>query len=161
MTLYGIRLLVALLTFAVGVTAAWVFDFKSAPAQLLLEERDVTTVSFIDLDGKVRAEMPQSGSCQLGGARGVFGGVLQSKTINESSPAYPKYGKAARVSGKVVVKVEVDEDGRVSKAKAQTGYGMLPEAAEKDALETRFAPTRLSGQPVRVTGYIMYNFVLE
>ena len=31
MILYGLRLLVALLTFAVGVTAAWLLEFKSAP----------------------------------------------------------------------------------------------------------------------------------
>lgn len=161
MTLYGLRLLVALLTFAVGVTAAWLFNFKSAPAPVILGERDVTTVTFLDPDGKVRAEMPQSASCQFSGMRVVFGGILQSKTINESSPAYPKYGKTARVSGRVVVKVEVDEDGRVVKAHAQGGYGMLPEAAEQDALETRLAPVRLSGEPVRVAGYIMYNFVLD
>jgi outer membrane biosynthesis protein TonB len=65
------------------------------------------------------------------------------------------------VSGKVVVHVEVDEDGRVSKAKATSGFGMLPEAAEKDALETRFPPARLSGQPVRVAGIIMYDYVLD
>ena len=157
MLLYGLRLLVALLTFAVGVAAAWLFNFKSAPAPVTIAERDVTTVSFIDREGKVREEMPQS--CD--GRRVLYGGILQSKTINESSPAYPKYGKDARVSGKVAVKVLVDEDGRVLKAHAQTGFGMLPEAAEKDALETRFPPTRLSGQPVRVTGVIMYNLVLD
>jgi hypothetical protein len=157
MILYALRLLVALLTFAVGIAAAWLFDFKSAPAPVTLVERDVTSVSFIDREGKVREEMPQS--CD--GRRVLFGGILQSKTINESSPAYPKYGKAARVSGKVIVKVLVDEDGRVLKAHAQTGFGMLPEAAEKDALETRLTPVRLSGEPVRVSGYIMYDFVLD
>ncbi len=33
MILYGLRLLVALLTFAVGAGAAWLFDFKPAPAR--------------------------------------------------------------------------------------------------------------------------------
>lgn len=161
MILYALRLLVALLTFAVGIAAASLFNFKSAPATVTLAERDVTTVTFLDPDGKVRAEMPQSGSCHFDGGRVVFGGILQSKTINESSTAYPKYGKAARVSGRVIVKVEVDEDGKVVNAHAQGGFGMLPEAAEKDALETRLAPVRLSGKPVRVMGYIMYNFVLD
>lgn len=33
MTLYCLRLLVALLTFAVGVAAAWLSDFKSVPTR--------------------------------------------------------------------------------------------------------------------------------
>ncbi len=31
MILYALRLLVALLTFAVGAASAWLFDFKPAP----------------------------------------------------------------------------------------------------------------------------------
>jgi hypothetical protein len=33
MILYVLRLLVALLTFAVGAASAWLFDFKPAPAR--------------------------------------------------------------------------------------------------------------------------------
>jgi hypothetical protein len=33
MVLYCLRLLVALLTFAVGAASAWLFDFKPAPAR--------------------------------------------------------------------------------------------------------------------------------
>jgi hypothetical protein len=151
MILYALRLLVALLTFAVGVAAAWLLNFKSAPAPVVLGESDVTTITVLD----------KSHSCSFWSSSTIFAGILQSKTIDTASPAYPHYAKVARVSGKVVVKVEVDEDGRVVKAHAEGGFGMLPEAAEKDALETRLAPTLLKGQPVRVSGYIMYNFVLD
>ena len=150
MILYALRLLVALLTFAVGLAAAWLLDFKSVPAPV---ERKVTTTSVLVSDA------PHS--CALERGLVMSGGLLQTKTIDEHSPAYPHYAKVARVSGKVVVHVEVDEDGRVSKAKATSGFGMLPEAAEKDALETRFPPARLSGRPARVAGIIMYNYVLD
>jgi hypothetical protein len=33
MILYALRLLVALLTFAVGSASAWLFDFKPSPAR--------------------------------------------------------------------------------------------------------------------------------
>lgn len=33
MILYGLRLLVALLTFTVGTASAWLFDFKPTPAR--------------------------------------------------------------------------------------------------------------------------------
>ena len=150
MTLYGLRLLVALLTFAVGVAAAWLLNFKPAPASA---RGEATTVS-VRLDDTPR-------SCSFERGRVVEGGLLQTKTIDQSSPAYPSYAKVARVSGTSVVKVEVDEDGQVVKAHALTGFGMLPEAAEKDALDTRFPVTRLSGVPVRVTGVIIYKFVLD
>jgi TonB family protein len=150
MILFGLRLLVALVTFVGGVAAARLLDFKSAPASA---ERGVMTVSVLVSDA------PRS--CPLDSGRVVYGGVLQMKRIDKLSPAYPHYGKVARVSGSVAVKVEVNEDGMVTKAKAITGYGMLPEAAVKDALNTRFEPMRISGQPVRVSGEIMYDFVLD
>jgi len=150
MILYGLRLLVALLTFAVGVAAAWLFDFKSVPVSV---ERKVTTTAVLVSD------TPRSCSPERNPV--MSGGVLLTKTIDKFSPAYHHYGKVARVTGKVVVNVEVDEDGRVSKARAVGGFAMLPEAAEKDALNTRFPPTRLSGQPVKIAGVIRYNFVLD
>jgi outer membrane biosynthesis protein TonB len=148
---YALRLLAALLTFAVGLAAAWLFNFKSAPAPVVLGESEVTTVSVLD----------KSHSCSFWSSSAIFAGILQTKTIDTASPAYPFYAKKVHLGGKVVVKVEVDEDGRVVKAQAQGGFGMLPEAAEKDARETRLPPTRLKGQPVRVAGYIMYNYVLD
>jgi TonB family protein len=148
MILYGLRLLVALLTFAFGVAAAWLLDFKSEPVSV---EREVTAVSVSD--------SPRS--CSLERGRVVEGGILQTKNIDERSLVYPHYAKKVRLGGNVVVKVEVDQEGRVSKAKAMTGFGMLPEAAEKDALDTRFVPTQLNGKPVRVSGVIMYKFVLD
>ncbi|HEX8118307.1 MAG TPA: energy transducer TonB [Pyrinomonadaceae bacterium] len=155
MTLYGLRLLVALLTFAVGTAAAWLFGSQSPAAT------PDTTTSLAVLMPVGPSEAPHS--CTLERRRvdfAVYGGVLQSKTVNESSPDYPHYAKVARVGGKVSVKVEVDVDGRVVKAQGR-GFGMLPEAAEKLALETRFTPTRVSGQPVKVSGFITYNFVLQ
>ncbi len=149
MILYGLRLLVALLAFAVGVAAAWLLDSKTATAP-------AGSGAAVTLSDTPRACPLERGRVDFA----IYGGILQSKTIGESSPDYPHYAKVARVSGKVSVKVEVDVDGRVVKAEGR-GYGMLPEAAEKLALETRFTPTRVSGQPVRVTGVILYDFVLD
>jgi hypothetical protein len=38
---------------------------------------------------------------------------------------------------------------------------MLRAAAIAAARQARFAPTKLSGQPVKVTGIINYNFVVR
>ena len=61
----------------------------------------------------------------------------------------------------VVVRVLVDEKGNVVSARAISGHRLLKQAAVTAARNTRFSPTRLSGQPVKVSGVITYNFVLK
>jgi protein TonB len=154
MILYALRLLVALLTFAVGIAAAWLLDFKSAPASAVGETRVVSVLVADDTP-------PPRRSCSLESRSVVAGGIINGKAISKPQAVYPLAAKAARVSGTVAVQVEVDEDGDVTKAEAVSGPDLLREAAEDAAREARFSPTRLSGQPVRVTGTITYNFVLN
>jgi len=42
---------------------------------------------------------------------------------------------------------------------AVSGHPLLRQAAERAAIESRFAPTMLEGQPVKITGIMVYNFV--
>jgi len=65
-----------------------------------------------------------------------------------------------RSSGVVTVDVILDETGRVISATASSGPIMLREAATQAALKARFSPTKLSGQPVKVSGVINYKFAL-
>ena len=61
----------------------------------------------------------------------------------------------------VVVQVTVDEEGKVISASAVSGHPLLRQAAVQAAYQARFSPTLLSGQPVKVTGTITYNFNLQ
>jgi protein TonB len=61
----------------------------------------------------------------------------------------------------VTVEVIIDLTGRVISAKAVSGPVILQQAAEGAALRARFSPTLLSGQPVKVSGQINYNFTLQ
>jgi protein TonB len=91
----------------------------------------------------------------------VSGGVLNGKAISKPQPAYPPIAKAARASGTVTVQIVVDEGGRVISASAVSGHPLLQQAAVAAARQARFSPTLLSGQPVKVSGVITYNFVLQ
>jgi periplasmic protein TonB len=91
----------------------------------------------------------------------VSGGVLNGKAISKPQPAYPPIAKAARASGTVTVQIVVDESGRVISASAVSGHPLLQQAAVSAARNARFSPTLLSGQPVKVSGVITYNFVLQ
>ncbi|HEX6185863.1 MAG TPA: TonB family protein, partial [Pyrinomonadaceae bacterium] len=95
------------------------------------------------------------------GARAVVsGGVLNGKAISKPQPTYPPVAKAARASGTVTVQILVDEQGRVVSANAVSGHPLLRQSAEAAARQSRFAPTLLSGQPVKVAGVVTYSFDL-
>ncbi|HEX6284573.1 MAG TPA: TonB family protein, partial [Pyrinomonadaceae bacterium] len=82
----------------------------------------------------------------------VSGGVLNGKAISLPKPQYPPIARAARASGTVVVQVLIDENGSVVSAKAVSGHPLLQAVAVAAARQARFSPTKLSGQPVKVTG---------
>ena len=91
----------------------------------------------------------------------ISGGVLNGKAISLPKPAYPPIAKAAHASGTVTVQVTIDENGNVISAHAVSGHPLLQAVAVAAARGARFSPTKLSGQPVKVTGVITYNFVAQ
>jgi protein TonB len=91
----------------------------------------------------------------------ISGGVLNGKAISLPKPAYPPIARAAHAAGTVVVQVTIDENGSVIAAHAVSGHPLLQAAAVGAARQARFSPTKLSGQPVKVTGVIQYNFVAQ
>lgn len=91
----------------------------------------------------------------------ISGGVLNGKAVQLPAPEYPEIAKRARTMGLVTVEVVIDVNGKVIAAKATSGPAMLQAAAVQAALRARFSPTTLSGQPVKVTGTINYNFSLK
>jgi TonB family protein len=88
----------------------------------------------------------------------VSGGVLNGKATYLAKPAYPAIAKSANVSGAVQVQVLVDENGNVVSAHAISGHPLLQSSAVSAARSSKFTPTKLSGQPVKVSGVIVYNF---
>ena len=90
----------------------------------------------------------------------VSGGVLNGMAISLPAPTYPEQARRMRVSGLVEVEVIVDESGKVISAKALSGPIALRDVAVQAALRAHFTPTKLSGQPVKISGRINYNFSL-
>jgi TonB family protein len=91
----------------------------------------------------------------------VSGGVLNGKATYLAKPSYPAAARAIKASGPVTVQVTLDEQGNVISASAVSGHPLLRAAAVSAARASKFSPTKLSGQPVKVTGVITYNFVAE
>jgi protein TonB len=89
----------------------------------------------------------------------ISGGVVNGKAINLVKPPYPAAARAVQASGAVNVQVTIDERGNVISAAAVSGHPLLRASAVQAARASKFSPTQLSGQPVKVTGVIVYNFV--
>lgn len=83
------------------------------------------------------------------------------KVISKPPPVYPPIAKAARAQGTVTVQVVVSEEGKVIAAQVVSGHPLLQATAVKAARAAVFSPTLLGTKPVKISGVITYNFVLE
>lgn len=91
----------------------------------------------------------------------ISGGVLNGKAVHLVTPPYPPIARSAHAAGAVQVQVLIDENGNVISAHAMSGHPLLQAAAVAAARASKFTPTKLSGQPVKVNGVIIYNFVAQ
>jgi len=119
---------------------------------------DVRNASFT-INEKVAVENappPPSRSSRLP----VSGGVLNGVALSLPTPIYPDTARRMHTTGAVEVEVVVDENGKVASARALSGPSVLRDSAVQAATRARFTPSKLSGQPVKVTGKIVYNFTM-
>jgi TonB family protein len=93
-----------------------------------------------------------------GVAKPVEAGVLNAKAISLPKPVYTEEAKRQKASGRVTVRVIVDENGKVISAKAMNGPAVLREAAEAAARQAVFTPTTQDGITVKITGTLTYDF---
>lgn len=87
--------------------------------------------------------------------------VLNGEAVLLPKPIYTNMAKIARADGTVNVQILIDEKGKVISAHALGGHPLLTVEAVKAALQARFSPTKIGETPVKVSGLIKYNFVLQ
>jgi TonB family protein len=98
------------------------------------------------------AAQKQGGPFSVGSLQG-----LAAKTV---TPSYPSLAKSARISGVVTVFLVVDENGAVESVQRADGPAQLQSAAADAVRRWKFRQTLIDGQPVRVSGYVNFNFSL-
>lgn len=80
-----------------------------------------------------------------------------------NAPAYPAISRRMGEEGKLVLRVELDENGQIDKAKVinSSGYERLDSAALTAVKSWQCNPSIRNGQPVRAVALQPFNFVLQ
>jgi TonB family protein len=133
-------------------------DFAPARATVTITEGDPSEAK--QKSAQPTPSPPPTATPPEGAAKGepIQGGILNSKAVDLPQPHYPEEARKARVAGKVIVRVIVDETGKVISAEIEDGPIPLRLPALEAARKARFAPMLVAGQPVKVTGVITYIF---
>ena len=103
-------------------------------------------------------ENDEPGNTGSGVAKPVDAGALDSKATSRPKPIVSEEMKRLKATGRITVKVLVDENGKVITAQALNGIAVLREAAEAAARQATFAPMVQGGITVRFTGTLTYDF---
>jgi TonB family protein len=132
----------ALLAGTVRLAAGW---FPLAGAPVLAQEQSANPEVAPPLREPIR----------------VGGNVQESKLIHKVEPVYPELAKRARVTGRVVLMVTVNEEGLVWDVQVLSGHPLLNEAAISAVRQWRYQPTLLNGVPMPVMATVTVLFALE
>ena len=89
----------------------------------------------------------------------VSAGSLSGRETKRLTPNYPATAKSRNVSGTVRVFAIIDENGKIWITNSE-GPVMLRQAAEEAARGWVFPPSTFAGKPVRIAGYIDFEFKL-
>lgn len=89
----------------------------------------------------------------------VSAGSLSGRETKRVTPSYPPAAKNNNVTGTVRVFAIVDENGKIWVTNSE-GPTMLRAAAEAAAKNWIFPPSTFNGKPVRIVGYLDFDFKL-
>lgn len=81
----------------------------------------------------------------------------------EPAPEYPRVSTRQRETGRVLVRVFIDEAGRPGQAQVarSSGFARLDESAVAAVARSRFRPPTVDGQPVSGWTHVPIDFALE
>ncbi len=86
-------------------------------------------------------------------------GALNSYATNLAAPRYSELDRRMNLFGRVTVQVSLDEEGKVTSARASDGARSLRISAEDAVYRSKFRPIKSGNTAVKATGYIVFNFV--
>jgi TonB family protein len=88
-------------------------------------------------------------------------GLMAGTMTFGPTPPYSQEAKNGGLSGPVVLKITLDERGQLSSVNVLSGHPVLSAPAELAARRSTYAPAKLEGKPVKITGLLIYNFAMD
>ncbi len=102
---------------------------------------------------------PGSGGNMGGGIRRIGGGVSAPVVLFAPEPQFSEEARKAKVSGNVLVYLQVDSTGKPTHVRVLRGIGLgLDEKAKEAVLQYKFKPAMEDGKPVAVEMNVEVNF---
>jgi TonB family protein len=95
---------------------------------------------FLRLSGTIEGNHMQGIATSRKGSHWTWSAVKQPQVIVTSAPKYPPLARAARISGSVIVDVDVDAVGVVTSVRLVQGHPLLRDASKDAATRFRFQP---------------------
>jgi TonB family protein len=91
----------------------------------------------------------------------VSQGVSQGLLLTKVNPIYPPDALKTRIQGQVVLRVNIDKEGNISKVEPVSGHELLIPAAIEAVKQWKYKPYLLNQLPVEVDTQILVNFTLS
>ena len=135
------------------------------PEPIVVENVDVPETDLTDLDDAVFGvpNVPQGfGRYPGSGPMKVGGSVLPPRKTYSPAPPYTEEARQGRIQGVVILEAIIDAEGHVRDVKVLKGLPMgLTESAVETAMQWKFEPATLQGEPVAVYFSLTIRFSLQ
>lgn len=151
-----------LMLFAIAASACFAVGQEQKPSTASATERPKNEVEKAMDEAKSRGENVLSACVRedCGEPSGSSDNQVEpGRAIRLVKPEYPPLARAAKASGQVEVQILIGLDGSVVAAAAVSGHPLLMAASVRAARDTVFTPSKYNGQPVKVVGVLLFNFV--
>ncbi|HEX5413161.1 MAG TPA: energy transducer TonB [Terriglobia bacterium] len=113
------------------------------------------------VDGKLK--QAPAGPLQAGAIQDVAGDkITPPSLVYHPTPRYTKEAREANISGRVYLRIVINDKGEVTDAKVTKGLGYgLDESAQNTVKSWKFEPARRNGTPVTVAVMVEVDFALD
>ncbi|MBV9183588.1 MAG: energy transducer TonB [Acidobacteria bacterium] len=87
--------------------------------------------------------------------------VMEGNLLERIAPQYPTMAKQMGIQGTVLIRAEINREGRIEQAEVISGHPWLSAAALNAVRQWKYRPYYLNGEAVEVETEITVNFVLN
>ena len=107
-----------------------------------------------------------TGGAGTGTGNGIGEGAgegIQAVAVTTTPPEYPDAARRSNQEGTVVLKIQIDKEGRVTAVQVDStsGHAILDDAAKAAVLTWRYRPATLKGRAMASERHVRLVFRLE